>query len=694
MKKKLIIIISSVALLLAIVAVVLIVVLVNNNPSNPDTSYRSIKIELKEGNVSINRNNEELDSYVNMNLRSGDTIVTKESSNAVLKLDEDKFVYIGEKSNVNLVSSEKDSSKTIIRVNEGSIVTEVKNKLSDLEEFNVETPNSTMAIRGTIFGVTVIKESGQIKIGYKLLEGNIELSVIEKTALGYNVGKFRMAPMEEINILSKGDGILEKESLSTALELINKQDSKVKVNEYQDVVEYISETDKIELVEKELEVSDVDDILRNIPTNVAENSIRLVTINATFSLFENEKPNGQFLMKYDSNESFEVLVRAISSNATFKGWLINGEFYEDENEFNYTVTKTTVIEAVFENTLPNTNGTSIIVETNNYANINVTYDADRTATVGANSSDGEFMALSYLSLSFEPIEPDLSLAFGGWYEETDDSIKLLSKDYEYTYQVTEEARVFPLLFTYSSDNAPEIGIDNTIVYTSDDEPYRFILNQEYEMFISVPGANNSGGVRVPIDSAVIGMIENPTEVENGKIKFTSLRDVEVTCYFLDANYEGEAACSFSFYASVVKNMATLFFNSLDTNTTFANYVISESGPNMTFEPGKPGTTPGMTSQIDDTEFSRQITLKASAQTIEFQVTGVNFEQYQIYRIDTTNGLAVGEEIQDLTSIELGDYEGIVIINTTGLPAMEYNGMLLSELGMYYEDVVLIIYGVE
>ena len=120
-----------------------------------DESYRSIKIESLEGEAVVKRSDKNLNVYLDMNLRSGDSLETKANSSVVVKLDEDKYIYVGENSKIDLISSEKNSEKTIIRVNEGCIVTEVKNKLKTNETFDVETPNSTMAIRGTTFKVAV-----------------------------------------------------------------------------------------------------------------------------------------------------------------------------------------------------------------------------------------------------------------------------------------------------------------------------------------------------------------------------------------------------------------------------------------------------------------------------------------------------------------------------------------------------------
>ena len=122
-KKKLIIISSIIAAVIIIVGVVIAIILAN---TPKDKGYRSIKIQEIDGNVLINRNNKENEAYKGMNLKSGDNIKTSEDSHTILKLDLDKYIYIGASSNIDLTSSKKDSSKTIIRVNEGSIVTEVK----------------------------------------------------------------------------------------------------------------------------------------------------------------------------------------------------------------------------------------------------------------------------------------------------------------------------------------------------------------------------------------------------------------------------------------------------------------------------------------------------------------------------------------------------------------------------------------
>ena len=162
-------------------------------------------------------------------------------------------------------------------------------------------------------------------------------------------------------------------------------------------------------------------------------------------------------------------------------------------------------------------------------------------------------------------------------------------------------------------------------------------------------------------------------------------------YFLDANNEGEQACPFSFYVSVQKEIVSLGFNNEAINTSMGKYCLTENGAAMTFSPSKPGTTSGLTSQIDDTSFSRLIAMTCSEETITFDVLNINFESYQVYQLETENGLYVGNELQDLTGIEVSNYQGIIIINTEGLPQSEYTGTLLSDLGLDFDKVVVIYY---
>jgi hypothetical protein len=129
-KKKLIIIISSItAAIVAVVAIVLAIVLSNKSGENTDLNYldsaRTIKIVELEGNATITDEIETINCFKGKNLYNGDTVDVLENSVLVTKFDEDKYVYIGENSKINLKSQGKNSYKTNIFVEKGEVLAEI-----------------------------------------------------------------------------------------------------------------------------------------------------------------------------------------------------------------------------------------------------------------------------------------------------------------------------------------------------------------------------------------------------------------------------------------------------------------------------------------------------------------------------------------------------------------------------------------
>ena len=70
----------------------------------------------------------------------------------------DKYVYAQEDTHFWLeASGSSESSKTVIYLDEGAVLNRIKNPLENGSVYQVDTPNSTMAVRGTVFWVVVRK---------------------------------------------------------------------------------------------------------------------------------------------------------------------------------------------------------------------------------------------------------------------------------------------------------------------------------------------------------------------------------------------------------------------------------------------------------------------------------------------------------------------------------------------------------
>lgn len=158
---------------------------------NGETSFRNITVIDTLGTVSVYREsvNDTLDAYVDMNLESGDEVTVGPSSELDLKLDDDKFVYVEENTKMSLkAEGDSDNSKTQIYLSEGATLHKLDSKLSDSSTYEIETPNATMAIRGTITWARVYKgEDGEVHSDFQVYEGKTELQL--HTVDGKPIGK-------------------------------------------------------------------------------------------------------------------------------------------------------------------------------------------------------------------------------------------------------------------------------------------------------------------------------------------------------------------------------------------------------------------------------------------------------------------------------------------------------------------------
>lgn len=140
--------------------------------------YRTIKLLEIFKKVSFDRGNQKnVDVYENMSLKAGDTLRTgDDGSYARLVLDGDKYIYMEENSEVVFeMAGRKSSSRTTLHLNYGGIFNELDTKLTDKQTYEIESPNSLMAVRGTKFRAsTYMGSDGILYTRVSVLEGKVE----------------------------------------------------------------------------------------------------------------------------------------------------------------------------------------------------------------------------------------------------------------------------------------------------------------------------------------------------------------------------------------------------------------------------------------------------------------------------------------------------------------------------------------
>ncbi|MBO5609881.1 MAG: FecR domain-containing protein [Eubacterium sp.] len=173
-KKRLIIIVSLLVVIAAAVAVVLIVM-------NKKDEYRLLKVFEVEGTANVARDGKgDIAPYVNMVLESGDKVSLDTGKLSILA-DDDKYIYLEEQTEILLKASGNASdSKTKIEVLKGSITNDIQNKLSEDSTYEVNTPNSTMSVRGTVFFVMTYEVDGVKYTRVCVFDGQVDTKLLFK----------------------------------------------------------------------------------------------------------------------------------------------------------------------------------------------------------------------------------------------------------------------------------------------------------------------------------------------------------------------------------------------------------------------------------------------------------------------------------------------------------------------------------
>lgn len=179
-------------LLVVCVAVVAVVLL-----SKKDESYRIIKVYEFDGDGVVSRESiGDIEPYSNMVLESGDNIVLN-TGLMTLKLDEDKYVYVEENTEFSLEATGTASNgKTTINLKKGAITNEIQNKLNGESSYEINTPNSTMSVRGTTYRVEVYQdENGVNYTRVSVFEGKVTTKLmyadgtVEEREVSVDAGK-------------------------------------------------------------------------------------------------------------------------------------------------------------------------------------------------------------------------------------------------------------------------------------------------------------------------------------------------------------------------------------------------------------------------------------------------------------------------------------------------------------------------
>ena len=143
-------------------------------------TFKDITIYENSGKNTVSRGKKSLTAAKDMKLKNDDYLTVASKGLMRLCMDDDEFVYIGSGSEA--VVSKGWFSKSKVVLVKGEMIAEVQKHLGDGESLNIVTPNTSMAIRGTVVAVksTINKKTKKVTTVNYVLEGTAEVTYTDK----------------------------------------------------------------------------------------------------------------------------------------------------------------------------------------------------------------------------------------------------------------------------------------------------------------------------------------------------------------------------------------------------------------------------------------------------------------------------------------------------------------------------------
>lgn len=169
-------IIIGICAAVAVIAAAVIILIVNK-----EEAFRSILVYEVEGSAVIERESVgSMNAAENLYLESGDRVSIGQDSSMRMKLDDDKYVMAEADTIFSIEAEGTDvNSKTKICLEQGAITNEIQNPLSKDSQYETSTPNSVMAVRGTIYRAELlIDENGNQSTKVCCFQGKVAVKPI------------------------------------------------------------------------------------------------------------------------------------------------------------------------------------------------------------------------------------------------------------------------------------------------------------------------------------------------------------------------------------------------------------------------------------------------------------------------------------------------------------------------------------
>lgn len=202
--KKGMALLAGIGAVLVIATVVLVIVL--------SGGHRVIKINSYSGTVSLERANEAMEIMQNMNLKSEDVITTGTDGIMELLLDTDKTVLAQSDTRFSILASGNEKrGKLHIKLEYGTALMKIDNKLPEKSIFEVETPNASMSVRGTTFSASY---NAQDNVSVVITNDGVVEVTAGDTTVPVNAGEMAIVEddtvtVEEVPFVYKANTLFE-----------------------------------------------------------------------------------------------------------------------------------------------------------------------------------------------------------------------------------------------------------------------------------------------------------------------------------------------------------------------------------------------------------------------------------------------------------------------------------------------------
>lgn len=169
---------------LAVIAAIVVIAL--------SGGYRTIVVQDLNGVTSIINNGKSSEAYKGLHFKDGDDVTVSDTGDLTLAMDQDKYMYAEPSTHFWIEAAGKQGdTRTKVHMDRGSNLMRIDNKLTEKEAFDVETPNATMSVRGTVFRVTCDDNpDGYFYTKIEVLEGIVYVEPVMEN--GTRTGKSRL----------------------------------------------------------------------------------------------------------------------------------------------------------------------------------------------------------------------------------------------------------------------------------------------------------------------------------------------------------------------------------------------------------------------------------------------------------------------------------------------------------------------